>query len=257
MKNIFLNCLFIIAACDKGVVGGTVKPLPPTTAAAPTVSAATGAQCPAGGYDITLTVADGSQRLLTVCNGQNGQNGQDGIRGPQGNPGQNGANGIAGTSSTIETLAATVDQCPAGGTVFLVETTTPEDACETECTTIQSAVVCNGQQGERGDPGQDGASGLTPFTTVGFIEPCGAQSSSFKEELICLADGSLLASFSKTSGGADTRLAFLVPGTYEDTDGSKCVFTVAADDSGGLRVTWDAQGDFQAGGADCAPQVSQ
>ena len=77
-----------------------------------------------------------------------------------------------------------------------------------------------------------------PYSPVGIVTPCGPSSSPFKEVLLILEDGSLLASFSDTQSGDNTRFALIPDGTYMDTDSSGCVFTISTKDN--VRtVTWN------------------
>lgn len=112
-----------------------------------------------------------------------------------------------------------------------------------------------GSQGEKGEPGVQGSPGpvgapgatgspgispsLPASTPMSIIMPCGPNSSPYKEVILCLYDGTLLASFSQDVGGSYTRLSMLPTGTYMDTDSSGCIFTVASSTLG-LTTSWAA-----------------
>jgi hypothetical protein len=145
-----------------------------------------------------------------------------------------GANGANGHSAIINIADATTQQCPNGGSVILTATDANDNGIiDPGDSNIQSATICNGTNGQNGC--------MSPFTPVGFITPCGPNSSPWKELLIILHDGSLLASFSDNVSGYNTRLAFITDGTYQDTDPSACVFTIST--SGLTRsISWSGGG---------------
>lgn len=157
--------------------------------------------------------------LLAACargpqgaSGSNGANGTDGVPGAQGPAGQTGATGPQG------------EQGEAGA---------------------NGAQGTQGLQGEVGATGPQGTAGAdsppTPYTVVNVIQPCGAASSPYKEVLLLLENGDLLASFSETASGQNTRFAFLPDGSYVDTDASGCAFTVST--VGSTRsVSWTGGG---------------
>lgn len=202
-----------------------------------TMLPATPAQCPNGGMvleifqDLSQTgVYQPNDPIISstpICNGQNG------------------------TSVVFTTAAASAQECPTGGNVLLMASDTlgtgvwdPTDANQ------QSMMICNGVQGQAGPP--------SPFSPIYPITPCGANSSPWKEVLLCLEDGSILADFSEDMQGEETRLAFIPPGSYEDTDNSGCYFNVASDGNGGNTVSWGAGSNqyatWNAGGYDCQAQ---
>ena len=228
--------------------------------------------CPYGGYVIT---AEG--KTATVCNG---------APGAQGPTGEAGTNGVDGVSVVFTTVPACSAQCPTGGFVFIEASDTDRSGVYSPYDANQlSAVVCTGATGEQGVQGETGAQGQTgatgqtgqtgaqgatgatgaagaaapqtAFTIVKPIEPCGPSSSAYKEVLLCLADGSILADFSKSADGNLTRLAFIPAGTYQDTDDSACTFGVFSDGNGGLNVAWASQGGAVVGSASCPATVSQ
>lgn len=61
---------------------------------------------------------------------------------------------------------------------------------------------------------------------VAVVDPCGQQGSVANEVLLKLSNGKLLASFSDTASGLNTRFAVLGNGTFRTTDGTSCNFTV-------------------------------
>jgi hypothetical protein len=83
------------------------------------------------------------------------------------------------------------------------------------------------------------ASLIQPISPVGIVSACGEASSPWKEVLICLSNGDLLASFSQSASGQDTRLAIIPDGAYQNTDDSNCNFIVSSTHS--MRtVSWNA-----------------
>jgi hypothetical protein len=200
-------------------------------------SDATAGQCPAGGAVYTVTELDGAGNATpgatsVVCNGTDG------------------------ASVVFTSVPASAGECPNGGNVLLFasdaagtgsyEATDPDQ---------RSVLVCNGATGAQGPAGP-----VSGFAPIAPIEPCGAASSPWKEVLLCLADGSILSDFSATAQGDLTRLSFIPSGTYQDTDSSGCIFTVASDSNGGTDVSWgagtNAYSSWTAGSYDCAPQTS-
>jgi hypothetical protein len=164
--------------------------------------------------------------LLTAC----GQNSSFvAIPGPKGKDGQQGQSGTNGHNAIVTLAAASQSQCLAGGTIIVTATDMNDNGIlDSADTNQQSATICNGQS-------------PTQLTPVQAIKPCGANSSSYKEVLLLLSDGSILASFSETSSGKNTRLTLLPDGTYQNTDSSNCIFTVAT--SGNQRsISWSGGG---------------
>ena len=94
----------------------------------------------------------------------------------------------------------------------------------------QSMTICNGQNG------------VTPaFTTVETITACG-NNVAYKEVLLRLQNGQVLASFSNDTGGTMTRLSFLPDGTFMNTDNSGCVFSLSTSSDGKTRsISWSGQ----------------
>lgn len=189
---------------------------------------ATSAQCPHGGVvvksftDLNFDgVLDEGEPVLSstpICNGSDGTNGM---------------------SMVFTTVPATPAQCQYGGNVLLMAL----DALGTGIYSSsdpnqQSAKICNGAPGANGEPGAPGSA--SKFSVVHPIAPCGEASSPWKEVLLCLADGSILATFSSAMDGNQTRLSFIPAGSYIDTDQSGCHFSVANDGLGGHTVSWAA-----------------
>ena len=139
---------------------------------------------------------------LGACAGQDGADGEKGSRGRD------------GESAVVETSEASINECPAGGTVLTVGV-----GDETE-----EIVLCNGENGEPGEPGESGPAGEqgtqgpageagAPAEGLGRIEAsifCGGQLEGvtlwFTYDAVLFTDGSLWASaeikdpFSQASG---------------------------------------------------------
>lgn len=81
---------------------------------------------------------------------------------------------------------------------------------------------------------------ITPYSLVKEIQPCGPGSSPWKEVILCMAGGDLLASFSDNASGTNTRLSNIPQGNYIDTDASSCNFSVSIDANNNSTVTWNA-----------------
>lgn len=69
---------------------------------------------------------------------------------------------------------------------------------------------------------------------VQVIDVCGDNASRVDEVLLKMSDNSILASFSDSASGANTRFSILAPGNYVTSDGTNCAFTVQSD----FSVTW-------------------
>ena len=114
-------------------------------------------------------------------------------------------------------------QCATGGSLIEIFVDANVDGLRSEGeAVVSSSAVCHGSNGAAG---ADGA--ISPFNIVDAIFPCG-DTGNFKEVLLRLQNGSVLSSFSNTSGGDMTRLVLLPDGTYMNTDNSGCVFTLAS-----------------------------
>lgn len=149
--------------------------------------------------------------------GKDGQDGATGAPGVQGPQGETGANGNDGSSCSVT-------ENMIGGAII-------------SCTDGTSAVVLDGQDGASGRDGLDGKDGkdgmdasLLPFSIVGFVDPCGPQST-YDEILIQLTNGQVVAHF---SSGNRQFLTSIGPGTYITTDGTGCIFTIQND----MTITW-------------------
>lgn len=148
------------------------------------------------------------------------QNGKDGVSGVSGSNGHN---------SLVGSIAVDTTVCPALG--FAVNSGLDKnDNNVLDLSEITStAVVCNG------------VNGSTPaFSVTSTIAPCTAASSPYKEELLCLNNGNVLASFSDNASGLNTRLSLLPAGTFTDTDNSGCSFAVTIALSGSTTVSYGA-----------------
>lgn len=166
---------------------------------------------------------------FTLINcGKNGNNGSNGLNG------KDGSNGINGHSAVFSTASASETQCSNGGTIFMIGIDTNDNqTLDTFDTNIQTMIVCNGLDGEKGEKGNKGDKGdtgntspPTQFTPIAIIDPCGDASGIYDEVFLKLYDGSILASFSDTVDGKNTRFVLLKNGTYQTTDGDNCVFTL-------------------------------
>jgi hypothetical protein len=199
------------------------------------VADASPVECIAGGKIYTVYM-DGNGNGLrevdehtmssqVVCNGVAGVNGVD---------------GNAGKSMVFQTVVATVDQCSAGGvTLFMALDTDQSQSLTTADENLQSITICNGANGVDGEDGT--ASPITGFTPVDYIAACG-NTVSFKEILLRLQNGQVLGSFSSSTNGDMTRLAFLSDGEFMNTDNSGCVFTLSTSSDGTTRsVSWNNQ----------------
>jgi hypothetical protein len=241
---------YINSAVDDG---NTVQetPLGPP---AMVVQVATSQQCPAGGNmytffnDADLNGNFGeSENLIqrqVVCNGVSGQNGQDG---------QAGADGL---SMVFETVVASTSQCANGGNVLFIALDADRNSqFNIEDQSIQSLIICNGNNGANGSDGQDGQDGadgqdgqdgadgqdasIRRFTPVDVVMACG-NASPYKEVLLILHSGDVLTSFSNNAQGDMTRLSFLPDGTYMNTDSSGCIFSISTSLDGTERsISWN------------------
>jgi hypothetical protein len=141
-------------------------------------------------------------------------------RGIAGTPGKDGVNGLTTLASSVYFAPS----CSAGGVTFLFGLDLNRDGELQGEEVTSSAEVCNGLAGQ---DGEDAAP--TAFTPTELVDPCGDAPEVYDEVLIRLSNGSLIASFSDSANGKNTRFALLEPGTYVTTDGSDCVFTVGPD----------------------------
>ncbi len=147
-----------------------------------------------------------------------GNNCDQSVPGPQGLTGQVGAvgpTGPAGSACSATTVAA--------GPVA------PNGGAQITCTDGTGALLLNGAPGAAAAP--------TPYTIMQVIVPCPGLPGTNKEILLRFANGNVLSSVSKTSGGVETRLSLLEPNTYTTTDGRMCGFNFT-----GSSVSWAAGG---------------
>lgn len=159
----------------------------------------------------TLTAADTVVSTAVVCDGATGATGQPG------SPGDAGPEGPAGVSCTV----VTVDPDP---------TVAPNGGAEITCGNT-STLLLNGAPGAPGPQGQPGIPAPpTAYSVVNVIDPCGP-SGGADEVFLQLANGTVVASFSDTASGQNTRLSILNDGTYETSDGTNCIFTVSTNTS--------------------------
>jgi hypothetical protein len=224
----------------------------------PGTNGSNGSSCSAAqeATGVRVTCTDGTGGFVT--NGTNGATGTQGATGTKGDTGTagtngtNGTNGSNGLSVVFAMTAATVAQCANGGSVIaLAQDFNANGVLDPLDTGIQTTIICNGAKGDTGAQGQP-----SQFTPTAPIRPCGPTSSPWKEVLLCLSDGEILASFSDDMAGDNTRLSMIPPGSYVDTDSSGCYFTVATAGSG-LLVSWNAGSNqyatWTAGSAYCGP----
>lgn len=159
---------------------------------------------------VTCVVTQNANSATVTCPNGSTATIDNGTPGPQGQPGQN------GTSSSISVSPASPTECPNGGQDIVVTNGGVVSAPYT---------VCNG---------------VNPVSPVQLIAPCTMASSPWKEELVCLSNGEVLADFSDDASGLNTRLSLIPTGSYIDTDDSGCQFNVSIDNSGNTTVSWNA-----------------
>lgn len=148
----------------------------------------------------------------------------------------NGAQGIAGQAgaNALVNIVNSAPSCPTGGITLVSGTDSNYDGIITSAdTNIQTATICNGLTGATG------ASGVTPeFSFVSTILACPTITTSYREALLCLQNGKILASFSENGSALTTRLSFIPAGSYMNTDSSGCNFTVTTLVDGSSKVSW-------------------
>ena len=197
------------------------------------VAPATTEQCVAGGLIYTVYVDQNRNGTFeedetvtstqVVCNGMNGTNGAN------------------GHSIVFQTVSAPADLCTNGGTTIVMALDI-NDTGEYHASLPQqrAMTLCNGVNGTNGTNGADGAAAPIPmYAAVDSIQPCG-NTAAYKEVLLRLQSGQVLASFSNDTTGTMTRLAFIPDGTYMTTDSTSCQFALAT--NGSIRsVSWFGQ----------------
>jgi hypothetical protein len=170
--------------------------------------------------------------FLTACCGKPGVNGLDGIKGDKGDtgnvgapgvPGQDGLPGSDGHSALFSQGAASISLCANGGVVLNAGVDMNDDDVLQTSEIKSTSVTCNGLNGAPAVP--------NPFDVISLIDPCGATPGHYNEVFIKFTNGTMLASFSDSASGNNTRFSVLVPGSYVTTDGTGCHFTV---NSGGV-----------------------
>jgi hypothetical protein len=179
--------------------------------------------------ETTIACDDGTTAVVKDGKaGQNGSNGSSGSNGVDGQKGDKGDQGIAGTDGKDGA------QGPQGiqGIQGIAGT-----SCEVEQLSNGAMITCADSKAVvlNGVDGKDGINSVTKL-----IAPCGNESSPWKEQLICLNDGTLLASFSANMSGLDTRFSIIPTGSYIDTDESGCYFNVKVDENNNSTVYWNA-----------------
>ncbi|MBN8542619.1 MAG: hypothetical protein J0L82_19670 [Deltaproteobacteria bacterium] len=158
----------------------------------------------------------------------------DGVRGLNGDVGPTGPAGSNGHSMVFKTLEASVEQCGSqGGTIILMALDVDDEGIYLpHLPQTTSATLCNGS-----------TPSVTNYTPVEAIQPCGA-GPGFREVLLRLSNGQVLASLSNNAQGDMTRLAFLPDGTYMTTDSMSCRFSLSS--AGQVRsVAWSNQVQMQ------------
>lgn len=176
------------------------------------------------------------------------QAGPQGPKGDRGVPGSDGQSGTSGTNgySIVTSTEGILDGdffCPEGGTrLHLAQDSNRSGSWEVTDSEQQLINICSGTDGSDGQDGNDGIAGATgpkgdpgepgsdappnPLTPVELVDPCGDTPGVFDEVFLRMYSGILLASFSDNSGGKNTRLSVIIPGSYVTTDGSNCHFQV-------------------------------
>ncbi len=158
----------------------------------------------------------------------------DGVRGQNGEVGPSGPAGSNGHSMVFQTLAASSEQCGSqGGTVILMALDVDGlGTYQPHLPQATSATLCNGS-----------TPAVASYTPVEAIQPCGS-GPGFREVLLRLSNGQVLASLSNNAQGDMTRLAFLPDGNYMTTDSMSCRFSLSS--SGHVRsVSWASQVQMQ------------
>ncbi len=143
--------------------------------------------------------------------------------------GTTGTNGSSGHNSLLSSVAVDNTVCANLGFAINSGLDKNDNGILDMSEITSTAIVCNG------------VNGITPaFSVTSTIAPCGQNSSPYKEELLCLNNGSVLASFSDNASGLNTRLAIIPTGSYTDTDLSGCNFSVSITPNGSTTVSYSA-----------------
>lgn len=210
------------------------------------------------GFDSNLnSTLDASEIKQTqiVCDGTTGAAGTTGATGAAGTTGTTGAAGTTGATGSAGTagsnghsvvmsiIPASLASCPTGGSTLLMALDVNDSGLYSPLDPQQqSTTICNGLNGTNGTNGTNGVNAQAPaYSTVDAIMPCGNTVSN-KEVLLRLSDGEILGSVSASASGANTRFSFMNDGSYVDTDGSGCNFSVATSADGTTRsISWMGQ----------------
>ena len=201
------------------------------------------------GFDSNLnSTLDASEIKQTqiVCDGTTGAAGTTGTTGAAGTTGATGSAGTAGSnghSVVMSIIPASLASCPTGGSTLLMALDVNDSGLYSPLDPQQqSTTICNGLNGTNGTNGTNGVNAQAPaYSTVDAIMPCGNTVSN-KEVLLRLSDGEILGSVSASASGANTRFSFMNDGSYVDTDGSGCNFSVATSADGTTRsISWMGQ----------------
>jgi len=168
------------------------------------------------------TNSDGLLEPSEITNTQvvcDGSNGAIGAAGPAGSNGHNIVYAVTAASTTT---------CPDGGSTVLMalDVNNTGEYCALD-PNQQSIVLCNGKNAP-----------LSPYLPIQPIMPCG-NNVAYKEVLLRLSNGQVLAAFSDNVGGLNTRLTLLPDGSYIDTDDSNCQFSLlTSNDQATRSISW-------------------
>lgn len=188
---------------DKGIQGPAAKPCT-------VVQTVSGSKitCPDGTFALTYNGIDGTNGVNASCTVGSTSSGVS-ITCTDGSKAEliNGTNGSIGTSCTVQQLT---------------------DGSKITCGD-QIAYIYNGINAP-----------ISAFTFNKEIAPCGQASSPWKEQLLCMTNGNILASFSDNAAGLNTRLSNIPTGNYIDTDNSGCNFHIQVNSDNSTTVSWDA-----------------
>lgn len=154
--------------------------------------------------------------------------------------------GLNGHDSLIQ-MVSNDPNCLYGGSMILSGLDLNNNGVLDTSEVRYGADICNGSPGLQGMDGLVGPTGpagtdpnVSPFLPIAAIEPCGVNSSSYKEVLLGLANGDIFAEFTGGSSTSDVRNAFIPDGSYQDTDGSSCAFGVVTAVNGDRTVSWSS-----------------
>lgn len=246
----FLAVLVLVSTQCAKLTGpqGPQGPAGPQGPVGPAGTSCTATQVSSG---VQVTCTDGTSALVL--------NGANGTAGAQGAPGTNGAAGANGHSALLVSHPNDTQCGIAGGTLLLGGVDLNDDGILENNEVTVSADICNGAQGPQGT---QGASGSSPqYSPVIVINPCGPNSSSYKEALLGLSGGGVFGSFTASSNALTVRNTLLPDGSYYDTDDSECYFSVSTSSGDDRTVSWNGStangtGPFGAGYASYDPTTS-